>query len=227
MVLHTRFSFYAMNKFIEKFFAIQSSISEEKGTIRLLVLLELSEFQGKWEMVMSAEWLPERTSQAFNFIIDKMSAVLDSKEYYQVTKITLLRTHEPFVQALEQLLEENPYQREFMEIEVDGLKIKRAYVIAPQIYTFEELWLQELRVKTHQLETEVCSLLEFRNQLREILELSAPDQVYDLFSPKWDTVIPEFLRSSRSTETRPLSMSDKPSNQIVTKIKNNNVISTY
>jgi hypothetical protein len=207
-----------MNKFIEKFFAIQNSIADEKGTIRLLVLLEPNEFQGKWEMVLSAEWLPESTRKAFNFIIDKMSAVLDSREYYQVANITLLHTHEPFVQAFEQLLEENPHQREFVGIEVDSLEIKRAYVIAPQIYTFEEEWLKELQAKTHQLETEVRSLLEFRNQWREILELSAPNKVYDLSPSEWNTAIPEFPRTSRSTETRPLSMSDKPSNQIMEKI---------
>jgi hypothetical protein len=208
-----------MNKFIEKFFAIQSSISKEKGTIRLLALLELNEFQGKWEMVLSAEWLPESTrSKTLDLIIDKMSAVLDSKEYYQVTNITLLRTHEPFVQAFEQLLEENPHQREFTDIEINYVEIKRAYVIAPQIYTFEELWLQELQAKTRQLETEVRSLLEVRNQWREILKLSTPNNVYDLSPSEWNTTISELPRSSMPTETRLLSMSDKPSNQIVEKI---------
>lgn len=73
-----------MNKFIEKFFAIQSSISKEKGTIRLLVLQELSEFPGKWEMIMSAEWFPESTRKILDFINEcsfGLNRILPSHKY--------------------------------------------------------------------------------------------------------------------------------------------------
>lgn len=207
-----------MKKFIEKCFAVAQAIVQEKGQLELLVLLELEEFKGRWDMVMSADWLPESIGETRRFVWGKLRTMLSYAEYSQIAKPIFLHTNEPFVQAFEQLLEENPHQREFTDIEINYVEIKRAYVIAPQIYTFEELWLQELQAKTRQLETEVRSLLEVRNQWREILKLSTPNNVYDLSPSEWNTTISELPRSSMPTETRLLSMSDKPSNQIVEKI---------
>lgn len=207
-----------MKKFFEKCFEVAQAIVQEKGQLELLVLLELEEFKGRWDMVMSADWFPESIGETRRLVRNKLKTMLSLEEYHQIAKIAFLHTNEPFVQAFEQLLEENPHQREFTDIEINYLEIKRAYVIAPQIYTFEELWLQELQAKTHQLETEVRSWLEFRNQLREILELSAPNNVHDLSPSEWNTSISELPRSFMPAETRLLSMLDKPSNQIVEKI---------
>jgi hypothetical protein len=141
-----------MNILTKKFIAIGNAIAQEKGTIRLLVLLELEEFRGRWDMVMSAEWLPESTRETLQLVLEKMKEPLNPKEFSEVARTILLRPNEPFVQSFEQFLTDNPYQREFMDIEINGLEIKRAYVIAPYIYTVEdelmELWEKHCRLQT-------------------------------------------------------------------------------
>lgn len=127
-----------MNKLlIEKFVAIEHAMAQERGGTKLLALLEPEESQGEWDMLLSADWVQGSTLETLDFVLAKMRTVLEPPEYYQF-KIMLLRSNEPFVHAFQAFLDDNPQQREFSNIEILGLAIKRAYVIVPWIETPED-----------------------------------------------------------------------------------------
>lgn len=162
------------NSLVEKFVAIEHAMAHERGPTKLLALLEPEESQGGWDMLLSADWVQGRTLEALDFVLAKMRTVLEPPEYYPF-KITLLRSNEPFVHAFQQFLDDNPQQREFSDINILGLAIKRAYVIVPWIETAEDQLQKLIKyvvVDLQRLRNEHQILAKRHKQLESIMRVA-------------------------------------------------------
>ncbi len=158
-------------KLIDKYCAVERAIVQEKGELTLLVLLELEESPGGWDFVLSADWLPEYTGETLIFVIDKLKAILES-QYYQISNIIFLRPDEPFIRTFQAFLDNNPQQREFSNLEILGLAIKRAYVIVPWIETADDRFqkfMRNMEVDHQLLKISLAMLLvdRYENSIRK------------------------------------------------------------
>jgi len=118
-----------MKPFIKKFFAIERTIAQEKGDLKLFALFERKDIQGLWDVVLAADWLPGEEVKSLEYVYGKIRAVLNKKELRQVSKIVLLSTDEPFLKELQDFLEDynNPYV--FSNAEINGMFFKTGYII--------------------------------------------------------------------------------------------------
>jgi hypothetical protein len=121
------------DKLLKKFVAIERKLSGEKGAFKLFALIQLEELPGRWDVVMSCENLPEKDMTTLKFVVDKIHAVLAEKEIIQISRIILLNVEQPFVKEIEKFLERNHDSKELFNCEIDGMKIKHAYIIVSPV----------------------------------------------------------------------------------------------
>ncbi|HIE00475.1 MAG TPA: hypothetical protein EYP59_09325 [Thiotrichaceae bacterium] len=122
----------------KKYRAIERNFSEDKGPFKLFALVQLEELPGLWDVVMSCENLPEKDMPTLRFVVDKVHAGLTKKEIVQISRIILLNLEQPFVKAMADFLEKAHNPAELFNCEIDGLKIKQAYIIVSPVIKYED-----------------------------------------------------------------------------------------
>lgn len=118
-----------MKTFIKKFFAIERAIAQEKGNLKLFTLFEREDVQGLWDVVLAADWLPGEEVKSLKYVFGKIRAVLDKKEFRQISKVVLLGTDEPFLKELQDFLENYNNPKVFSNVEINGMSFKTGYII--------------------------------------------------------------------------------------------------
>ena len=118
-----------MKPFIKKFFAIERTIAQEKGDLKLFALFERKDIQGLWDVVLAADWLPGEEMKSLEYVYGKIRAVLGKKELRQVSKIVLLSTDEPFLEELQDFLEDYNNPPVFSNTEINEMFFKTGYII--------------------------------------------------------------------------------------------------
>jgi hypothetical protein len=116
-----------MDTFIQKFLFIENTIAQEKGPLDLFALFEIVEIPSRWEVVISAERLPENDIKALGYVTNKIRAVLTQKEMMKISAVILLTANEPFIGELQKFLKTN--DNTFSEANIQGVEIKKGYII--------------------------------------------------------------------------------------------------
>jgi len=122
-----------MKTFIKKFFAIERLIAQEKGDFKLFALFEREDIQGIWDVVLAADWLPGEEVNSLNYVFEKIRVVLDHQEFLKISKVVLLDIHEPFIEELENFLEDYQNPSVFSNVEINGMFFKTGYLIVSPI----------------------------------------------------------------------------------------------
>jgi hypothetical protein len=118
-----------MSPFIKKFFPIERIIAQEKGDFKLFALFEREDVQGIWDVVLAADWLPGEEMKSLKYVFGKIRAVLDKKEFLKISKVVLLDVNEPFLQELEDFLEDFHNPRVLTNAVINGMSFKTGYII--------------------------------------------------------------------------------------------------
>ena len=91
-----------MKEIIEKLNNIKNKIIEEKttGKLRFLGLIARADIEGKWDLLVSADWIKKNSSEDdFVYIIQKLKDNFDEKLDF-LARIVLLTPKEAFIQQL-------------------------------------------------------------------------------------------------------------------------------
>jgi hypothetical protein len=118
-----------MKTFIKKFFPIERTIAQEKGDLKLFALFEREDVQGIWDVVLAADWLPGEEVKSLRYVFGKIRAVLDKKEFLKVSKVVLLDVNEPFIEELQDFLEDYNNPSVFSNVEINDMSFKTGYII--------------------------------------------------------------------------------------------------
>ena len=118
-----------MKEIIEKLNNIKNKIIEEKttGKLRFLGLIARADIEGKWDLLVSADWIKKNSSEDdFVYIIQKLKDNFDEKLDF-LARIVLLTPKEAFIQQLARaIIRENGGEAG----KITSLKTTKDYIVA-------------------------------------------------------------------------------------------------
>jgi hypothetical protein len=85
---------------------------------KLFALFERENIQSIWDVVLAADWLPGEEMKSLRYVFGKIRAVLDKKEFLIVSKVVLLDVNEPFIEELQDYLEDYNNPSVFSNVEI-------------------------------------------------------------------------------------------------------------
>ena len=138
---------------LNKYSLIEQTIAQEKGLFNLFALFEIADTPRRWDIVLSAAWLPGNKAESLRFIFEKIRAVLDDEEYIKISRVILLDMQEPFIKELQKFLEVHHNLNAFLNTDIQDVEIRKGYIIASPVNSQKEILLphsSELLTKTSQ-----------------------------------------------------------------------------
>lgn len=117
-----------MSQVAEKLRQIEVEISAEKGNFTLFALLERDDSLGKWDVIVSADWIDNQEKELIKLIASKISKILTREEQLMLSRIVILQSTDPFVRNLNMFgVKHGTVQ--MSNIIFNGVLIKEAYLI--------------------------------------------------------------------------------------------------
>ncbi len=116
-----------MNEFYQKISKIKYGLESHYGNFDLFCIVELEDFKGQWDIVVSATWLPSSEAQALSLLIDHIHDGLSEEELLQVLGVIVLSIDEPFVKDI---LASS--RSSMTDVVISGLSINTIHVLSKQ-----------------------------------------------------------------------------------------------
>ena len=120
-----------MSKVAEKLRDIEVELSAEKGPFTLFALIEREDALGKWDVVVSANWIATNGKSVIQAIASKIKAKFRKEEQIMLSRILILAPSDSFVQNLNLIGVEHGTLR-LTNNSFNGVSIKEAFLITSQ-----------------------------------------------------------------------------------------------
>lgn len=117
-----------IEELVKKFQAAEKAISLVRGSFLLFVLAERDEAPGKWDLLVSAEWL-EINRNGIDQMVDALKPYLEPTDWRHLASITPLSPSMKYVQWIAQ---KYGFQHEVLEVANtfwDGVFVSHAFLI--------------------------------------------------------------------------------------------------
>jgi hypothetical protein len=113
----------------EKLIAILNEITAEKGEPNLFGLFLRREAPNVWDLFIASPWLEKDIRKALAYLANKVKAHLTSDELLSLSRIVILESHYPLLQAIFSAIPAGKEQAVFRNEDFLGLEIRRGYVL--------------------------------------------------------------------------------------------------
>ncbi len=117
-----------MSAVAEKLRQIEVEISANQGDFNLFALIEREDSFGKWDVVVSANWIGNQEKALIEAIASKISETLTENEQLMLSRIVVLPPSDTFVQNLNMIGVEHGTVK-LSNNSFNGIFIKEAYLI--------------------------------------------------------------------------------------------------
>jgi hypothetical protein len=114
---------------VEKLLDIEARINLEAGSLVLFALIERDDAPGKWDLVVSAAWAKERQKDLLNRIALQVKNNLRWEEKVILSRILILDPQDPFVRAINNMVNVEHGRDRLSNFLVNGVSIKDSYII--------------------------------------------------------------------------------------------------
>lgn len=118
-----------MSVVAEKLREIEVELSAKEGDFTLFALVELEDALGKWDIIVSADWISKNQKQILNMIAFRISTRLDKSEQLALSRIIILPPSDRFVQNLNLIGAEHGNVK-IKNCSFNGIVVKEAILIA-------------------------------------------------------------------------------------------------
>lgn len=118
-----------MKEITEKLRALEQNIAAEKGSFLLFALFLREDAPDRWDLLVSAPWIPKNKNTALKYFSDKLIRTLSQNELLKLSRITIIESDEPALAALQQAMQIEHGLAEIKDSNFFGLTIKHAYII--------------------------------------------------------------------------------------------------
>lgn len=89
-----------ISQVIEKFRQIEIEISAEKGDFNLFALIEREDSLGKWDVLVSANWIGKNEKSFIETLASKIYKNLSKEEQLKLSRIVVLSPSDALVKSL-------------------------------------------------------------------------------------------------------------------------------
>jgi uncharacterized protein YegL len=119
-----------MNELIQKMVSIEKYLAHQQGDFRLFALFLRDGSPGKWDVLVSANWIDANKRQALKIITEQLTTKLNKDELMSLSRVVVIKTDHEGLPAVNQFL---PIENEIAQIHDQnffGLDIKQAFLIS-------------------------------------------------------------------------------------------------
>ncbi len=117
-----------ISKVVEKLRQIELEISTTKGNFTLFALIEREDSLGKWDVVVSVQWVDATEKELINNIAFNIHSKLTKEEQLMLSRIVVLPSSDPLVQNLNLIGVEHGSVK-LSNNTFNGIVIKEAFLI--------------------------------------------------------------------------------------------------
>lgn len=118
-----------MRDYAEKFKAIESEISEQKGPFNLFALFLREGSPSAWDLLINAPWADDDKSEALKLIAKRVTDQLGSSGMTYLSRIVLIEPDNPGFEAITKAFSAEHSWIEVKESNFFGLQIEHAYIV--------------------------------------------------------------------------------------------------
>jgi hypothetical protein len=119
-----------MNELIQKMVKIEKYLARQKGDFILFALFLRDGSPGKWDVLVSANWIDANKQQALKVIIEQLTTQLTKDELMSLSRVVVIKKDNEGLPAINQFM---PVENEMAEIHDKnffGLDIKQAFLFS-------------------------------------------------------------------------------------------------
>jgi hypothetical protein len=113
----------------EKLIDVLNEIIAEKGELSLFGLFLRREAPNVWDLIVASPWIEKNRSKAMRYLADKVKAHLTSDELLSLSRIVILESHYPVLEAIFNAIPAGKEKAVFRNEDFLGLEIRRGYVL--------------------------------------------------------------------------------------------------
>lgn len=118
-----------MDSLIAKLKSIEQRLSKERGRFWLFALLQRDDFPGKWDLLVSGEWLQEKERKSLDHVIAAIEQEFDQDDLLQLSRVVVLNPDNPIVQDLTTVFSQEHKLTRIQNIMVNGMHFIQGVII--------------------------------------------------------------------------------------------------
>lgn len=115
--------------YIEKFASLESELSAKKGDFALFALFMRGELPDRWDLIVSAPWLPENRQAAVNYLVNEIKSQLGVDALITLSQIAVFDSQHVSVQDFNRTIQVEHGDLEIRDRYLFGLPIRLAHII--------------------------------------------------------------------------------------------------
>lgn len=119
-----------MNELIQKMLKIEKYLARQKGDFRLFALFLRDGSPGKWDVLVSAQWIDANKQQALKVIIEQLTTQLNKDELMSLSRVVVIKQDHEGLPAVNQFMSVENGIAEIHDKNFFGLDIKQAFLIS-------------------------------------------------------------------------------------------------
>jgi hypothetical protein len=123
-----------MNSFRKKIELLVENLAKENKVFDFFGLVKLTdletpEWEGGFDVVVLAKWLPKKKYESIGIMVDYLYGILDVDERRYLGNVVILSKNEGFVEEILEIAQNN---REIKDRIIKGLLVKKAIILEPK-----------------------------------------------------------------------------------------------
>ena len=118
-----------MNELIQKMASIEKYLARQKGYFRLFALFLREGSPGKWDVLVSADWIDTNKQQALKVIIEQLTTQLNKDELMSLSRVVVIKKDNEGLPTINQFIPVKSGITEIHNKQFFGLDIKQGFFI--------------------------------------------------------------------------------------------------
>ena len=115
-----------MKTFFSNVEQVRVILTKQQDNFSVFALVKLKIYKKKWDIIVCADWLPQRKKEAIEMIVKQLKETLTEVEFLKVSGVVVLDRNEDFIKELYALEQDS---KEYKNIIISSLSIKKLHVL--------------------------------------------------------------------------------------------------
>ena len=113
----------------ERFRELEASLSKERGGFVLFALFLRDGSPNRWDLMVSAPWLPEDRNETVNYLVEQIKSRLSAQDLVGLSRIIVIDPRNSALQNFARWFDVEHGRMEAHDADFFGLTIRHAFII--------------------------------------------------------------------------------------------------